>query len=134
MLNTTTIQGRFTRDPELRSTPAGKSVVSFTVAWSEKYGETEQKLFLPCVAWGGQAEFVSRYFIKGQECIVEGKLNSRKWQDKNGNDRETIELIANHVHFCGSKQSSQSNETVGDPMAALGGFSPLDGVSDDLPF
>jgi len=136
MLNNTAIQGRLTRDPELRATNTGKAVVGFTVAWSEKYGDTEQKLFLPCVAWGNQAEFVSKYFVKGQECIVEGKLTSRKWQDKNGNDRETIELIANHVHFCGPKQNnnSGSSQSIGDPMADMGGFSPLVGADNDLPF
>jgi len=129
MLNTTIIQGRLTRDPELRATNTGKSVTSFTVAWSEKYGESEQKLFLPCVAWGTQAEFVSRYFAKGQEIIVDGRLTSRKWQDKDGNNRETTELIANRIHFCGSKQSN--SEKVSADVED--DFTPFDD-GEDLPF
>lgn len=126
MLNNATIQGRFTKDPDLRATQSGTSVVGFTVAWSEKYKDREQKLFMPCVAWGSQAEFISKHFRKGQEAIVEGKLTSRQWQDKNGNNRETVELIADHVHFCGPKQDSGSSE--------YGGFDQLPDAGDDLPF
>ena len=139
MMNQTAIQGRLTRDAELRATKSGTSVVSFTVAWSEKYKDNEQKLFMPCIAWGKQAEFVSKYFCKGKECIVEGKLTSRQWEDKNGNKRETIELIADKVHFCGSNgqggvsQTASGNEAIGDSMAAIG-FAPLPGDDDDLPF
>lgn len=136
MLNHTTIQGRFVRDPELRATQSGTPVAGFTIAWSEKYKDNEQKVFMPCVAWGKQGEFVSKYFAKGQEAIVEGKLISRQWEDKQGNKRETIELIADHVHFCGPKQSSNNgyqggNDYVGDPMA---GLQVMPGEDDDLPF
>lgn len=139
MLNHTTIQGRLTRDPELRATQKGTQVASFTIAWSEKYQDTEQKLFMPCVAWGKLGEFVSKYFVKGQEAIVEGKEITRQWQDKNGNNRETIELLCEHIHFCGPKQERSGgyqggNGYVGDPMAAMGGFAPLPGDDDDLPF
>ena len=144
MLNHVTIQGRMTRDVELRSTNSGKSVASFTVAWSEKYKENEQKVFLPCVVWGNQAEFVSKYFSKGQECLVEGKLVSRKWQDKDGNNRETIELIADRVHFCGPKaEGGQTGGYSGNYSAAQsyaqaapapGQFAELDEDDGDLPF
>ena len=126
MLNYTTVQGRMTRTPELRVTNNGKSVASFTIAWSEKFGDTERKLFLPCVIWGKSAEFVSKFFVKGQEAVVEGKLTARKWQDKEGNNRETTELIANSVHFCGSKQSH-------DPIDA-NDFADLPEDDGDLPF
>ena len=128
MLNYTTVQGRMTRTPELRVTNNGKSVASFTIAWSEKFGDTERKLFLPCVVWGKSAEFVSKFFVKGQEAVVEGKLTTRKWQDKEGNNRETTELIANSVHFCGSKQNPAPIEA-GD-FADL----PEDDGFGDLPF
>lgn len=131
-INKTIIQGRLTKDVELRSTQSGKPVCGFTVAWSEKVKETEQKVFMPCVAWNAQAEFISKYFSKGQECVVEGKLVSRQWQDKNGNNRETIELIADRVHFCGPKQErAGGNGYVGDPMACL---SVMPGDNEDLPF
>ena len=131
-INKTIIQGRLTKDVELRSTQSGKPVCGFTVAWSEKVKESEQKVFMPCVAWNAQAEFISKYFSKGQECVVEGKLVSRQWQDKNGNNRETIELIADRVHFCGPKQErAGGNGYVGDPMARL---AVMPGDNEDLPF
>ena len=139
MLNQATIQCRLTRDVELRATKNGTSVASFAVAWSEKYKDNEQKLFIPCIAWGKEAEFVSKFFCKGKECIVDGKLTSRQWEDKNGNKRETIELIADRVHFCGSNgqnggnQTAGDNQSIGDPMAALG-FAALPGDDGDLPF
>ena len=128
-LNRMTLQGRLTKAPELRYTQAGKPVASFTVAWSEKYKETERKLFLPCVAWRGTAEFVSRHFDKGSEIVVEGTLGSRRWQDKEGNNRETIELTVDNVHFCGPKREAQGGYT--DPED----FEEIDDEDDsDLPF
>lgn len=109
-LNKTVIQGRLTRNVELRCTQAGTSVASFTVAWSERYKDTERQLFLPCVAWRGTAEMLSQYFRKGSELVVEGSLSSRKWTDKNGNDRETVELAVDRVHFCGPKQVADSTD------------------------
>lgn len=106
MLNKVCLQGRMCATPELRRTGNGTSVTSFTVAWSEKYKESEQKLFLPCVAWRNNAEFAAKWFQKGSEVIVEGQLTSRKWQDKEGNNRETVELQVDHMHFCGGKKES----------------------------
>lgn len=136
MLNKMTLQGRLTRDPEYRKTPGGTDVASFTVAWSEKYKETERKLFLPCVAWGGNALFLCQYFVKGSEIIVEGGLTSRKWQDKGGNNRESIELTVERMHFAGSKQTDSTPqdapEPTGNPTKAPEGFAPAD--DDELPF
>ena len=115
MVNKMVLQGRLTKDVELRRTQSGTAVAGFTVAWSEKYGENEQKLFMPCVAWKGTAEMASRYFSKGQELAVEGKLITRKWQDRDGNNRETIELIVERMHFCGAKR---------DDDKPNGGFKP----------
>lgn len=144
MLNHATIQGRLTRDPELRQTQSGMSVAGFTVAWSEKYKETEQKLFMPCVAWGKQGEFVANYFVKGQETIVEGKLVTRKWEDKNGNNRETVELIVDRIHFCGPKQdragggtdwAPRDRQLYSLPPSGYGnGFVPAVDMDEDLPF
>ena len=109
MVNHVTLQGRLVRDPELRSTGSGVSVCSFTVAWSEKYKENETKLFLPCTAWRSTGEMVSKYFRKGQEIAVEGKLSTREWTDKDGNKRSSNELTADRVHVCGPKQSDGVN-------------------------
>ena len=140
MLNHITIMGRLARDLELRRTQSGTAVASFTVAWSEKYGESEQKLFMPCVAWKGTAEMASKWFSKGQELVVEGKLTSRRWQDKEGNNRETIELIVDRMHFCGAKRDENQQggyHTAGAPVSAYpdpSEFAELNGDDGELPF
>ena len=131
MINKTIIQGRLTKDVELRHTNSGVPVASFTVAWSEKRGNSENKIFLPCVAWRNSAEFAANYFRKGQEIVVEGKLSSRKWTDKEGNIRETVELIADQLHFCGGKKQDNFDELAKD-VAEFEDLSDLPG--SDLPF
>lgn len=110
MLNKTALQGRLTKDVELRHTQSGTAVASFTVAWSEQYKEQERKLFLPCVAWGGTAEFVSKYFTKGAPIIVDGYLSTRSWTDKDGNNRQSTELTAERIHFAGKKETTAASE------------------------
>lgn len=109
MVNHMVLQGRLVADPELRTTQSGTSVCSFRVAWSEKYKETETKLFLSCTAWRGTGEMVSKYFTKGREILVEGKLSVRDWEDRDGNKRQSIEMTVDKVHFCGPKPSEGSN-------------------------
>ena len=129
MLNTTTLQGRFTKDPELRHTQSGTAVASFTLAWSEKRGEQENKLFLPCTAWGARAEFICRNFHKGDQTIAEGKLTSREWTDRNGNNRVSIEMTVEEVHFCGKRTTESIHPAETD------GIYPADDFEDgDFPF
>lgn len=109
MVNHMVLQGRLVADPELRNTQSGIPVCSFRVAWSEKYKETESKLFLSCTAWSGLGEMISKYFSKGQEISVEGKLCVRDWQDKNGNNRQSIEMTVEKAHFCGPRKDSGSS-------------------------
>ena len=135
MLNYAVLQGRLARDPELRTTQSGTSVCSFTVAWSEKYKETETKLFLNCTAWRGTAEMVSRNFQKGKEIIVEGKLSTREWQDREGNKRSAVEMTVDRVNFCGPKQAEGSNSP--QNTYAPPANQELEDLSDDsgaLPF
>lgn len=108
MVNHTILQGRLCADPELRTTQSGVSVCSFRVAWSEKYKETETKLFLACTAWRGTGEMVSKYFRKGQEIAVEGKLSTREREDRDGNKRSSVEMTVERVHFCGPKGDGSS--------------------------
>lgn len=108
MINHFVVQGRLVADPELRQTQSGTSVCSFRVAWSEKYKETETKLFLPCVAWRSTGEMISKYFSKGKEIIVEGKLSTRTWE-KDGENRSSIELTVDKVHFCGPRGGDSAN-------------------------
>lgn len=135
MINRMTLQGRLTKDPEFKQTQGGTPVATFTVAWSEKYGEMEKKLFLPCVAWNNSAVFICNYFTKGSEIIVEGGLTVRKWTDKEGNNRETIEMTVERTHFAGSKQTGETSVSAAPSKSvnAPQGFAPA--VGDEiLPF
>ena len=105
MLNTIAIMGRLTHTPELRTTTSGKEICSFDVACERSYSANGQREtdFLPCVAWGKTAQFVSQYFSKGSMIAVNGSLQTRKYQDKQGNNRTAYEIQVREVSFCGSK-------------------------------
>lgn len=132
MINHLTLQGRLTRDPELRYTTGGVPVCSFTVAWSEKYKDRETKLFMPCTAWRATGEMISRNFSKGREIVVEGGLSTREWTDNEGGKRSVIELTVDRVHFCGPKPSDGGNAS--EPQA--GSEQAFAEIQDDgdLPF
>ena len=104
MVNRMILQGRLCADPEMRRTNNGTAVCSFRVAWSETIKDRETKLFLNCVAWQGTAELICKYWYKGKEILLEGKLSTREYQDKNGNDRSVTEMTVDRVHFCGKNE------------------------------
>lgn len=112
MLNKGILMGRLTRDPELRHTQSGTAVCSFTLAIDrdrkDANGE-KQTDFIDCVTWGKQAEFASQWFSKGMMAIVVGRIQSRKWQDQNGNNRTAIELNCEEVSFGETKKNRDSN-------------------------
>lgn len=112
MLNHIDIMGRLVRDPELRSTQSGVSVASFTVAVDRDFGGRDggekQTDFIDCVAWRQTGEFVSKYFRKGSMIVVSGRLQSRKWQDREGNNRTNWEVNADNVYFGESRRDSDS--------------------------
>ena len=109
MLNRIILAGRLTRDPELRRTPAGVAVTSFTIAcdrdFKDQNGEKATD-FIDVVVWRNTAEFVSKYFSKGRVAIVEGRLQIRDWTDKDGGKRRNAEVLAENVYFGDSKQDS----------------------------
>ena len=104
MLNNITVQGRLVADPEYRQTQSGKDVSTFTLAVTRDY-DREQTDFVSCVAWGGTAQFISKYFHKGQLAIAAGRLQSRRWEDRNGQKRTSWDVVTEHVYFCESKKS-----------------------------
>ena len=114
MLNHITIMGRLVRDPELRSTQSGTSVASFTVAVDRDFGGRDggekQTDFIDCVAWRQTGEFVSKYFHKGSMIVVSGKLQSRKWQDREGNNRTNWEVVADNVYFGEGRRDNNSGD------------------------
>lgn len=126
MLNHLSLQGRMVADPELKDTNSGMKVVNFRVAWSEKFKDRETKLFLECKAFSGLAEHISRYFTKGQEIAVEGKLNTEEWTGQDGQKRSKVVLMVSSVHFCGRKQDNAA------PAQESGGYTQVE--TDDLPF
>lgn len=147
MLNQISVQGRLARDPELRRTNSGKAVTSFTLACDRDFknqqtGEKEVD-FIECVAWGGTAEMVEKYFHKGQMAVATGRLQLRDWTDKNGQKRRTAEILVNSVYFCGSKESGTQASSGADngysapayqAPAPAANFAELDGEDEQLPF
>lgn len=136
MLNVVAIVGRLVRDPELRQTQTGKDVASFTIACDRNRKDVPAD-FIPVTAWDKTAQFVCRYFQKGSLISVDGRLQSRQYQDKAGNNRTAIEIVANNVNFAGSKQDSDTGKASkpSTDEAALDGddFAIVDDDSD-LPF
>ena len=139
MLNSISIHGRLVRDPELRTTQSGVSVCSFCVAVDRSYarkGEEKQTDFFDVNAWRGLGEMVGKYFTKGKEIVVHGSMHSRKWQDKDGNNRTAWEILASDVDFCGSKAEQGVAAEASQPVQDAGGdkYMPIDINDEDLPF
>ena len=152
MLNKIFIMGRLTRDPELRRTQSGTPVTSFSLAVDRDYktqsGEKETD-FIDVVAWRATAEFVAKYFTKGRMAVVEGRLQIRAWQDKEGNNRRSAEVVADNVYFGDSKRDgaapggfdqtpsypqAPAYQAPANPAPAASGFSMLEDDDSELPF
>lgn len=141
MLNCVVLMGRLIADPELRTTASGLSVVSFRIAVDRDYakqGEERQTDFINVVAWRSTADFVSRYFHKGSMIAVQGSLQSRNYEDKNGNKRTAYEVVASSVNFCGSKAESGAGGAAAVDTSSYSNASADDFSAvvddDDLPF
>ncbi len=126
MLNRITMTGRLTRDPELRTTQSNISVTSFSIANQRNYkngnGERDTDFF-DVVAWRATAEFVTKYFVKGSLVTVDGRLESRKFTDKEGNKRTVVEIIADNVFF-GDSKNEQREAVPASEAATAPGFEP----------
>lgn len=131
MVNRTILQGRLCADPEMRRTNNGTAVCSFRVAWSETVKDRETKLFLNCVAWQGTAEMICKYFRKGKELAVEGRLSTREYDDRDGNRRSVTEMTVDRVHFCGKNEDAQGMPPRTDGKSQ---FVEMDEDDSDLPF
>lgn len=133
-MNIIAINGRLVRDPELRHTQSGVAVTTVTVAVDRTYyadGE-KQTDFFDCVFWRQGAEFVSKYFKKGKEIIVHGKMHSRKWTDTDGKNRVSWEIQNARAEFCGNKGNNEQNAA---QTTLVQNWEPIeDDLSDDLPF
>ena len=123
MINTITLMGRLTTHPELKTTPAGTSVTSFNIAVDRNYkkqGSERETDFIPCVAWRSTAEFITRCFRKGEMIAVMGEIQTRKYTDKQGNNRTAFEVIIGQAYFCGGKKTNDETpaENQGDNNTA----------------
>ena len=140
--NLVVLSGRLTADAELKTTPSGVSVCTFDIAVDRGYGDNKQTDFIKIVAWRSTAEFVSKYFVKGSMIGIEGAIQTRKYQDKNGNNRISFEVVANNVQFLESKKSNDVNIGAGSPPQNFSNnsannsndFADLGDVDGDLPF
>lgn len=145
MLNKIVIMGRLARDPELRRTQSGVAVTSFRIACDRDFKSQSGEKgtdWIDIVAWRNTAEFVSKYFTKGRMAIVEGRLQTRDWTDKDGNKRTAVEVVADNVYFGDSRRDGASGgdyapPAYGSPVesysAPVSGFAEVE-EDGDLPF
>mgnify|MGYP001004177693 CR=1 FL=1 len=151
MVNIAILIGRLTADPELRSTPNNVPVVTFTLAVNRSYakaGTERQADFIDIVAWRQTAEFVAKYFRKGSQIAVEGSIQTRSYEDKNGNKRKAVEVVASQIHFAESKNASAASQSAAPspfgespasapaPAYSAGSAEDFEAIpdDDDLPF
>ena len=149
MLNVVALMGRLTYEPELRTTPSGSSVINFQIACDRNYqaqGQERQADFIDCQAWRNRAEFIDRYFHKGDMIAIEGRIETNNYTDKNGNNRKAVTVVVDNASFCGSKQDGKPNLDLPDEPAPhqnsnppqtyadMGDFEEIIDDDDDLPF
>lgn len=120
-MNNVVLKGRLVADPELRQTQSNISVTSFKIAVDKYVKDGEKQAdFIECNAWRGTADFIAKYFTKGQEILIRGAIHNKEWTDKNNVKHYTYEVTADNAEFCGSKASGQSQQNNSVPA----GFDP----------
>lgn len=139
MLNKVILMGRLTRNPEVRYTQSNTPVASFALAVDRAYkgaNNERQTDFIDCVAWGARADFVKKWFAKGMMAVVVGQLQTRRWEDKNGNKRVTVEVNVDEISFGETKKARESAENPQNtyyPGASDDQFTALDD-GNEVPF
>ncbi|HYP55631.1 MAG TPA: single-stranded DNA-binding protein [Solirubrobacterales bacterium] len=144
-INVVVITGNLTRDPELRSTPGGTSVCKLRVAVNSRRKDqsgnwVDKPNYFDVTVWGAQGENCANYLSKGRPVAVEGRLDWREWEDKEGGKRQSVEVIANSVQFLGSRDGSGGNGNGFTPSSDVPADTsdyagtPAGGGEDDIPF
>ena len=120
-LNKVILGGRLTETPELKTTPTGVSVTTFSIAVNRKYNKDQQQQtdFINCVAWRNTAEFISKYFQKGSSICVSGAIQTRSWTDNNNNKRYTTEVIVDEANFVDSKSDNTTGYSDNAPSYSI---------------
>lgn len=119
MLNRTALMGRFTHDPEMKRTPTGVPVASFSLAVERDFKDAngeKQTDFIDCVAWRNTAEFICKYFTKGRMAVIDGRLQVRTWKDKDGKNRRTTEVVVENAYFADSKMGAANTSAQVQPQ------------------
>ena len=141
-MNKTILMGRLTKDPDIRYTSGNNTAVAnFTLAVNRRFAREGQPQadFINIVAWDKSAEFCGKYFTKGLQVVVVGRIQTRTWDDNEGKRHYVTEVVAEETYFADSKRNSDSGGTVqrtytGGNMSSGDGFYPMDEDSDELPF
>jgi len=144
-VNKVLLIGRLGNNPEIRYTNTGTAVANFNLAtsesWNDKSGQKQERTeWHRVVVWGKLAELCEKYLAKGRQCFVEGRLQTRSWDDKDGNKRYTTEIVATTVQFLGSSQGAQPHQgaSMGAPMSEPAGDMPQAQdaafTEDEIPF
>ena len=129
-MNTWNGMGRFTTDPELKTTKSGKSVTSFCIAVPKAYKDDKPN-YIDCVAWEKRAETICKYFRKGRMIAITGELETRMYEDKQGKSRKVTEVRVNEFSFCGDKDARETAKT--SQTGAESTFTAVE-MEDELPF
>ena len=127
MINSFILQCRLTKDVEYGTTNSGVAYANFSVAWNEKYNENEQQLFMNCRAWRGTADLLNKYFKKGDELVIEGKLITETYE-KDGQNKSITRMVVDRVHFTYGKKLND-NQGQGQELTPVD-----DETADNLPF
>lgn len=135
-MNLVILKGRLTKDPELKTTNSDTKVCGFSIAVNRRFSKENEADFINCTAWRQTAEFIHKYFKKGQEICINGSLQVRKWEDKDGNTRYATDVVVENAEFCGSKKdNAETSNTDGiDENFAPIANAEIDNIIDDLPW
>ena len=135
-LNKVILVGRLTRDPELRYTPAGAAVCSFSLAngrtFTQGSEKKEQTSYFDCVAWSKLGEVINEYCKKGKQIAIEGRLQQRRWDDSEGNKKSKIEIVVENFQFLSSGQAAEQHNGIGTDVT--GKAPSYEECSEDNPF
>jgi single-strand DNA-binding protein len=138
-VNKVILIGNLGKDPELRYTPGGKAVASFSLATTERWRDSEGVMqdkteWHNIVVWGRQAETAKEYLAKGRQVYIEGRIQTRSWEDKDGNTRYTTEIVAQRLQFLGSREKAAVAASSEDQPPEAPPSNDLSSEDDDLPF